>query len=273
MAAPARQRPRCACALLWCLLLGSARTVRLQRLPDEKLFLSYVPSRPWMYVNDTAKFICNISLINNTWSSSKDSKSFINWHASHNGSQPVKVAESSQKVSGRYRTSWNEGTMTPELEILRLKEEDSGDYHCELIHLPHHKIEKSNRVRLNVREAINIISTETPNVTQCLEKKTKTLSMETGIILGAGLVAVSLLLGLIVFMFTWRKRGNRKPRSGTSHLKTETPDKSFDTLDYGVLEFQADKKADRLSPVLVSENVEYATIMFPPSLPATGGWH
>ncbi|XP_078521778.1 programmed cell death protein 1 isoform X2 [Lissotriton helveticus] len=240
---------------------------------EEKLVLSYMPSESWMYVNESVKFICKISSINHPSPSSSDSKSYVNWHASYNGRQPEKIADSSTPIIGRYRISWNEGMKNAELEITMLKEEDSGEYHCEFIHLPNSIIEKSNTVRLNVTGAVKIISTETPNVTQCQEKRTNSVGAETGIILGVALVAFFLLLGLIVFMFTWRKRGNRKPRSGTSQLKKETPDEPVDTMDYSVLEFQTAKKADRLSSVLVPDNVEYATIMFPPSLPATGGWH
>ncbi|XP_069473587.1 programmed cell death protein 1 isoform X2 [Ambystoma mexicanum] len=258
---------RCAWALLWALLPHSAWPARPQVQSGEEPVLTQSPSDFITHVNETLRLICDLSRVRET-----PDKQHISWHAAYNGNTPAKIADLMTETSGRYSTSWDNASRTAELKIPMLGLNDSGDYHCAYITFQslHKGLKESNRIRLNVSGTIKMPSTETPKVTH---KRLPGLSTETAIIVGVTPVALCLLIGLIVFMYTWQKRGKKKPQSGAANVKEEPANAPVYTLEYGVLEFHGDGKAARHTKISVADNVEYATIMLPSSMPATGDWN
>ncbi|XP_071998623.1 programmed cell death protein 1 isoform X1 [Engystomops pustulosus] len=208
---------------------------------------------------ENATFTCNISALN-------FNPKYINWYRND-----VKIADLMSAENERIHINPNWKLHMATLLIINVTFNDSGKYHCAYLNdSPNnpHFIIVSNASELFVRA--DFPGTETYEINNTDLPKSKQDSRKMSIIYTSMILVLLLLVAVgAVFIFIWYRQRFNNPTTQRQNLEKRTEDPSVYTIDYGIIEF-GESQPYRKSPVLrVSEQVEYATIMFPQQSPTT----
>ncbi|NWH60813.1 PDCD1 protein, partial [Geococcyx californianus] len=226
--------------------------------------VTFFPAMLTLPAGGSATFFCNISTENDS-----GLEYSVNWYKETNHSQAQKIAGISRNNHDTKAEKYLLTNHTPafKMEILNLHQNDSGSYYCGLItFFERNKVMESNRSRLVVTAA-----PEKTNATEEPEmEESNPLGYVNVMLLGILLLAV--VVGLLIFGFlavAYRKGGTITPGAALRQGAGRSPIVSVSTVDYGVLEFQCDQRA-QVSPETWSVvQTEYATIIFPEEKPIT----
>ncbi|XP_069583172.1 programmed cell death protein 1 [Ranitomeya imitator] len=209
---------------------------------------------------ENATFTCNISALNS------DPKDF-NWYKMVGTS--VKIADINNVTDRRLNLTTNWKLREAKLHIVNVTFSDSGKYRCSYIS-ENGQIFQSNESELFVNSFLSAVTDKTShnNLTKDNPNPLK-MSISTSVVLT--LIALILLLLAIgsTIIFIWYKKRNRIPQPQQQDPEKSPQDPSVYTVNYGILEFGS-RQPYRKSELNVPEQVEYATIMFPPQTPSMG---
>ncbi|KAM8953089.1 programmed cell death protein 1 [Pelodytes ibericus] len=194
----------------------------------------------------------------------------INWYKTHNN-QSKKIADLKSSSNDRIYITTNWELRKAELHILDVTVNDTGEYHCE-----HHNITGKNNIRgFSGKSKLNITGVQTTVLTHLTTprkgttERTVTVNM---IVVFVSVILTVLLLVLLIctaFILTWYKKRNKTPQHEAKQLESPTLDPTVYTVDYGVLEFK-NNPYRKSAEMHVTEQIEYATIMFPQGTPGMG---
>uniref|UniRef100_A0A8D0SRN1 Ig-like domain-containing protein n=1 Tax=Sus scrofa TaxID=9823 RepID=A0A8D0SRN1_PIG len=203
-----------------------------------------------------------------TCSFPSEPKHFIlNWYRLSPSNQTDKLAAFSEDGSQPGRDPRFHVTPLPNgrdfhMSVVATRRNDSGTYFCGAIYLPPKtQINESHQAKLTVTERVLELPTEHPSCPPRPE----------GHLEGQVLVITSVLLGLLLLLllawslaafFLWAPRGDRAHRTENQPREGASSGLVF-TVDYGELDFQWREKTPVPSAACVSEQTEYATIVFP----------
>ncbi|KFP13277.1 Programmed cell death protein 1, partial [Egretta garzetta] len=213
---------------------------------------------------ESATFFCNISV-----ESDSVSEYSLNWYKETNHSQAQKIAEISRNNppmdTGKYLLTNH--TPAFKIEILNLHQNDSGSYYCGLItFFEPDKVMESNRSHLVVTAAPQKTNATDDPETEENNPPDHVKAMLLGILLLAGAV-VLLIFGYLTV--TYRRGDVQKPPSENMPAEEKPPMVSVSTVDYGVLDFQRDKRSQVPPETQPVDQTEYATIIFSEDKPVT----
>ncbi|XP_063297160.1 uncharacterized protein LOC134585637 [Pelobates fuscus] len=231
---------------------------------DEEITLTHFPSDIFINPGATVTFTCNVSSLNYTI---RD----INWYKTINN-ESTKIADLSNPENGRIRISANWNLSKAEIFIKNVTMNDSGEYHCEHVDVNgDKKVSKSRRSKLNVTDGIIPESSLTTPSKKNSNKKTKSNTNIT-IILVSIILTLLLLFFICIALVLWKQKGNKIPQPQDKHLESPAQSPTVYTVDYGVLEF-SNKPYRKSAELCVTEQVEYASIMFSSGTPSMGEEH
>ncbi|KAJ6655514.1 hypothetical protein lerEdw1_005092 [Lerista edwardsae] len=250
------------------LLVEPSVSVRFEHIPCLLFFpaVTYLPSQLTKQVGETAVFTCNSSDAN-------VSQFPVNWYKVSGDGQPWKVSELTGNGGAgapKYAIA-HVAPQTFEMKILNLVKNDSGTYYCGFISIfSAWLIRESNRANLTVTEKANATATPREEMKEEEEEEEeeemggrKESRLPLAVLGGAGLLLVLALLGYFLWDTFKRKRVVQKLQEENAPLEEEPPEVSVFTVDYGVLAFSSTERARAPPKRLVSEQTEYATIVFP----------
>ncbi|NXE82882.1 PDCD1 protein, partial [Cochlearius cochlearius] len=223
--------------------------------------VTFFPAMLTRPAGDSATFFCNISMESNSVSEYS-----LNWYKETNHSQAQKIAEISRNKPQTETEKYLLSNHTPafKIEILNLHQNDSGSYYCGLItFFEPDKVMESNRSHLVVTAAPQKTNATDDPETEESNPPDHVKAMLLGILLLAGAV-VLLIFGYLTVTY---RRGGMIPRGGFAEEKP--PIVSMSTVDYGVLDFQWDKRTQVPTETQPVDQTEYATIIFSEDKPVT----
>ncbi|XP_073529212.1 programmed cell death protein 1 [Phyllobates terribilis] len=219
----------------------------------------FVHSPPSLHLKpgENATFTCNISALDS------DPKDF-NWYKMVNVSE--KIADLKNAPHSRLNITANWKLREAKLHIVNVTFSDSGKYHCSYIS-ENGKIFDSNESELIVNTGFPSAVTDTTSTRNLSEDNPN--SQKMSIISTSFVLTLILLLAIgSAIILIWYKKRNRIPQPQQQDPEKSPQDPSVYTVNYGILEFGS-RQPYRKSPELnIPEQVEYATIMFPPQTPS-----
>ncbi|XP_073445476.1 programmed cell death protein 1 [Dendrobates tinctorius] len=225
------------------------------------MLFAHSPSSLHLKPGENAAFNCNISALNS------DPKDF-NWYKMENTS--VKIADLNNVTHRRLNLTTNWKMREAKLHIFNVTFSDSGRYHCSYIS-ENGTIFHSNESELFVNSSLSAVTDKTShnNLTEDNSKPLKMSISTSAVLTVIALILLLLAIGSTI-IFIWYKKRNRIPQPQQQDLEKSPQDPSVYTVNYGVLEFGSRQPYKKSSELNVPEQVEYATIMFPPQTLSMG---
>ncbi|XP_068137330.1 programmed cell death protein 1 [Hyperolius riggenbachi] len=248
-----------------CLIFCSICVSSLLKSVTAEGLVKFIHSPPELRVKegDTAVFTCNITYLNYN-------PSDINWYLDKNGiASKVADVQSLKDKRLNITTYWNERKAV--LHIRNVTQNDSGKYHCEHVDVFNNGLiigsNSSELILLHIGHTTPTVTNQTTQETSPDHKdRTKVITISISVLM---FVLLLLLIGITIIL-VWHKQRNMSPQPQLRHLEKPPQDTEVYTVDYGVIEFGNNQPCRKSAEVSVSEQVEYATIMFPQGTPCMG---
>lgn len=224
----------------------------------EKILFVHSPPKLYLKPGENATFTCNISALDYTPGN-------INWYKN----QKEKIAEVNHYKNNRLRIVTNWTLWEAKLHIVNVTFNDSGEYYCGLLNVSvSDQVIVSEASVLIVKNFSSAVAAPTTNADL---PESKPNSLTISIISYSVILTLVLLLAIgSAIILIWYKQRNNIPQPQQQDLEKPPQDPSVYTVNYGILEFGASQPYRKSAELRVSEQVEYATIMFPQQTPSMG---
>ncbi|XP_075125649.1 programmed cell death protein 1 [Leptodactylus fuscus] len=227
-------------------------------LPGEKILFVHSPPSLLLKPGENVTFICNISALNYT-------PEDMSWYKTQNSAEKIADLKNTKNERIRIITNWVQ--REAKLLIINVTFNDSGKYFCSHVNMTTGgQIIVSNMSELLVK---SFLSTVTYSTNPIDLPGGKSDSLKMSIISSSVILTLLLLLAVgSAIILIWYKQRKNISQPQQQDLEKPPQDPSIYTVNYGILQFGAGQPDRKSAELRVSEQVEYATIMFPPQTPS-----